>query len=191
MSDDVRRDPPAGVERRFLGWDAPALERAAELIRGADPESGGGGLRPLVVVPGQRAGRLLMERLVGLAEARDTTLRPPEIVSQGGLPERLYQAEMPAPDAILERLVWMVALQRTPAGSIQTLLPEPPEPGDESGWDALAGTILTLHRELGAEGLTFEAVADRAAEGPGFSDFRRGGVSLTPCSTISVTRRPR
>ncbi|TVP55488.1 MAG: hypothetical protein EA351_10575, partial [Gemmatimonadales bacterium] len=154
MSDDVTQDPPAGVERRFLGWDAPALERAAGLIRGGAAETGGEGAVPLVVVPGQRAGRLLLERLVGLAEARGATLRPPEIVSQGGLPERLYQAEMPAPDPILERLVWMVALQRTPARSLEALLPEPPESGDDAGWDALEGTILTLHRELGAEGLT-------------------------------------
>ncbi|TVP56751.1 MAG: PD-(D/E)XK nuclease family protein, partial [Gemmatimonadales bacterium] len=56
------------------------------------------------------------------------------------------------------------------------LLPEPLESGDDAGWDALAGTILTLHRELGAEGLTFEGVADRTAEGPGFSDEARWQV---------------
>lgn len=172
---------PGSVRRRFLGWDSPALERAVPWLAELADQGGSddavldaSGL--VVVVPAARAGRLLLERLVGWAEEHERALWPPRILSPGGLPELFYAPELPAPDGVLERLVWIDALERTPSEMLPTLLPDPPASGDAAGWDALAATVVRLHRELGAEGLTFERVAERCSEGSGFDDALRWRV---------------
>ena len=168
--------PESTPIRHFLGWDAPALQRAAEHL----VPSGPGG-RPtgvdlsglLLVVPGGRAGRLLLERLVARVEG---TLIPPEIVSSGSLPERLYTPELPPPDPVLEQRVWMDALRDTGRERLEILLHEPPPHEDAAGWDALATLVLGLHSELGGEGLTFRRVAERCGRELPFNDEARWQV---------------
>ncbi|MGW8266490.1 MAG: hypothetical protein ACWGSQ_08985, partial [Longimicrobiales bacterium] len=72
------RPPTPRAERFFLGWDAPALPRAARVL--AEHHAGPAGLdlrRVVVVTPAARAGRRLGELLLEEAEARGVSLTPP------------------------------------------------------------------------------------------------------------------
>ena len=92
------------VDRRFLGWERPILHSVAQQLLDAADDGGPLDLsRMLVVFPGARAGRRLKELLVDSAAAASRPLRPPEISTVGGLPERLYQPELPEPDPVLDR----------------------------------------------------------------------------------------
>ena len=70
------------IQRVFLDWRQPAIAAAAEYLRGRFERSGElnlGGV--IVVVPGGRAGRRLLEILVDAAEKQALLLTPPEIVT--------------------------------------------------------------------------------------------------------------
>lgn len=162
--------PPA--ERIFLGWDAPALPRAAALLadRYAGPRELD--LRGVVVVtPGARAGRRLAELLLDEGEARGVTLTPPRIVTVGRLPELLYVPELPLADPTVLRLAYAQALQGVGPEALHRLFPEPPR--DSAGWAALAGAVSALHGELGAEGLDFRDVGRTIREGFPYDDTER------------------
>jgi hypothetical protein len=70
--DEIAQRPR--VQRAFLGWDKPALQTAAARLATMYREGGQLDLgQVVVVVPGQRAGRRLLELLVFAAE--DEALR--------------------------------------------------------------------------------------------------------------------
>jgi len=164
--------PPAPV-RHFLGWDAPALERAAEvLLEGAGPRPGDAEREvprevdlsdTLVVLPGGRAQRLLLERLLEGAEARGVVLRPPEQTTVGRLPERLYTPSRPPPPPEVEGAAWTTAVRELLRDGGEGFLTEPPEPDDLPGWWGVGELLQRLFRELEGEGLTAAGVARRLA----------------------------
>ncbi len=178
-----------------MGWDGPALPRAARLlvssygpgqVDGADrgdrtaaeeaPDAGEGALDlsgVVVVLPGARAGRRLLELLLELCEAEGWSLRPPRITTLGGVPELLFTPERPEPSGLLLRRVWARELARLPREEIEGLLVEPPEPGDLSGWMELARTVVDLQSTVGAEGHSFADVARVCTEGLLFNDEKR------------------
>ena len=168
-------NPPA--ERIFLGWDSPALPRAAAIL--AEHYGGPGGASPrdldlrgaVVVTPGARAGRRLAELLLDQAEVRKGILTPPRIVTVGGLPELLYVPELPPADSAAARHAYAQALRGMDPDVLAPLFPE--LPGDARGWTALAGAVQALHVELGAEGLDFGDVARAVRAGFPYDDTRR------------------
>src|SRR4051812_4367742 len=127
-------------QRVFLDWRRPALLAAVEYLRRtygpSEPKSaakrknaaqwllgfeesspGVSGSawdlsRLIVVVPGKRAGRRLLELLC--FEARDHKLpfTPPTIITEGRLPEMLYAPKRPFADSLTQDLAWSQALRR-------------------------------------------------------------------------------
>src|SRR5437879_3992971 len=93
------------IQREFLGWDRPALSEAvlriaARYRHGPDLDLG----KVVVVVPGQRAGRRLQELLAYLAEDEKLRLTPPEVVTEGRLPEMLYTPKQPFANDMVQNL---------------------------------------------------------------------------------------
>lgn len=147
--------PPA-IERVFLGWDAGALDRAADWIL----ERHGQDLSHLVVaLPGSRAARALREKLARRAVRAWT---PPRILTQGELIDEMVLLDRPVAGRLVRTLAWARALSELPRARIELLAARPPEPGDLRAGFALAETVRALHADLAQEGLDF----DRLARGP-------------------------
>lgn len=152
--------PASGIQTTFLGWDGPALPRAARLMAEEYGRPEGMDLRDVVVVtPAARAGRRLVELLLEEAEARSVPLTPPSTVTIGRFPELLYQATGPLADATKSRQAFLQALKKAEPGLLQGVFPELPT--SLSGWMALAGIVEKLHKEVGAEGLDFHGVSQK------------------------------
>ena len=90
--------------RRFIDWNRPALPAAAELLLDELADAPGDLSQLVVVVPGGRAGRRLLELLLHQPEARGVGLAPPEIITLRWLPERLYPAARPFASGLVQRL---------------------------------------------------------------------------------------
>lgn len=163
-----------GIERVFLGWRHPGLLAVADFLQGRFEAAGTLDLSGvIVVVPGARAGRRLVEILVLRAEERGLWLRPPEIVTLGGLPERLYEAKRPLAGELTQHLAWVHALHQCDSATLSAFLPSPPPADDLAGWLDVAEMLGRLHRELAADGLDFGDVAERGAAVTAFRESAR------------------
>jgi len=166
------------MSRDFLGWHRPLLESAAERILDAVGNGGPLDLRRFVVaLPGGRAGRRLSELLVEGAERRGRPLRPPRIVTIGGLPESLYRPPRPIAGPVLGHSAWIAALRDLGAEGLASLLSSPPAEGrphpTDSGWSEWARTLAALQAEVGSGGHDFRSVAATCRQDPRFSDEER------------------
>lgn len=162
------------IQRIFLGWNRPALESAVRYLEKHYLIDKSFDLSSLiVVVPGSRAGRRLVELLVDVAERTGASLFPPEIVTQGRLPEKLYQAQKPFADDLTQQLAWVQAIRGIDIDEIGCVFARLPADKDLMGWLALGNLLSRLHRELTAEGLNFKAVRKCGSKMDGFVEGDR------------------
>jgi ATP-dependent helicase/nuclease subunit B len=162
------------VKRVFLDWQRPPLLSAVEWLRTSYAQNRDWDLQNLtVVVPGRRVGRRLLERLVFEAEAQKLRFTPPEISTEGRLPELLYRPKFPFADTLTQDLAWRAALEFTPESQRAAVIPHPPAADDARGWLVLARMIRRLHTELAAEGLDFSMVVEKASQLDGFAEHDR------------------
>jgi ATP-dependent helicase/nuclease subunit B len=151
--------PPVQI---FLGWNRPALEQAAELLLDRYGSAVTADLSAaIVVLPGARAGRRLLEVLVEQAEARHAALVPPSIVTLGNFPEKLYEPQHRFADNLTSQLVWLHALREIDAELLRRIVPDPPDRNDPVRWLGLGEMVGRLHVELAGHGLTFADVAGK------------------------------
>ena len=168
-----------GVTRRFLDWKRPALASAAEWLREKYRPKAAATTQTLdlrgviVVVPGGRAGRRLLELLVERADAEGLVLLPPVIITEGGLPELLYTPQRPFASELTQGLAWAAALGKTPRAVLEKFILHPPPNGDLSRWLELAEMVRRLHTELAADGLHFGHVAQAKSGISGFHENSR------------------
>lgn len=187
-------------QRVFLDWRRPALVSAVQWLRQSfGPASSppakkrGSGQRQfsfdepvasprgaawdlsqvIVVVPGRRAGRRLLELLAFEAHDNKLQLTPPTITTEGRLPELLYVAKRPFADTLTQDLAWSHALRRLPPAHLKAIVPHPPEKGDETAWLKLGGMLRGRHTELAADTLTFEDVIKNGRTLASFPDAAR------------------
>ncbi len=162
------------IERRFVDWQLPALETAADVLTDRPLVAASLDLANVVVaLPGSRAGRRLLEILVSRAEERSLALIPPQMITTGQLPELLYEAQKPFADDLTQQLAWIEALQATDRTQLSHVVAELPNEDDLFGWLSLGEMLSRLHRELAADGLNFSNVLERGASLPGFDETRR------------------
>lgn len=162
------------AQRVFLGGRRPWLDAAAELLVARSSSAHYVDLRHLVVVlPGGRAMRRLLEHLQRHAEARSLALIPPAITTVGNLPELLFERERPSAGGPVRDLAWLRALESAPADDLALIAPRPPDRDDTLAWSDLAATLAGLHAELTGEGLAFADVATRCADLPAFREAPR------------------
>ncbi|MCE9526974.1 MAG: hypothetical protein K8R36_13065, partial [Planctomycetales bacterium] len=167
------------VTRRFLDWNRPALVSAAEWLREKYRRKDEASTRTLdlrgviVVVPGGRAGRRLLELLVERAEGDGLVLFPPVITTEGKLPELLYTPKRPFASELTQLLAWASALRKTPPAVLGKVIHHPPPPEDFSRWLELADLVRRLHTELAADGLDFGHVAKGEKKQTGYHEKGR------------------
>src|SRR5262245_34775400 len=169
---DLANSP--GIRREFLGWDRPALPEAAHRL--AQRYRQGHTLdlsRLIVVAPGQRAGRRLRELLAFLAEDKGLVFTPPNVVTEGLLPELLYTPKKPFATDLVQDLAWAQVLRELPGTMRRHLVPQPPDDGDTRRWLELGQVLRRLHRELAADGLDFAAVLAAAPKVAHFNERER------------------
>lgn len=148
------------IERVFLGADGPALHRAADWLVGSFEHQALGAA--MVVVPGGRAKRRLMELLAQRSAGH--ALLPPKVVTLGELATRLLPSgvgEVAGPLASL--LGWAEVLREGEDELVERVVPEPPGRDDWPGWWALAEQVRSAAEELGAHCMRMKDVAERAA----------------------------
>lgn len=167
------------VTRRFLDWTRPALVSAAEWLREKYRRKDEASTRVLdlrsviVVVPGGRAGRRLLELLVERAEAGGLVLFPPVITTEGKLPELLYTPKRPFASELTQLLAWASALRKTPPAVLGKVIHHPPPKEEFSRWLELADLVRRLHTELAADGLDFGHVAKGERKQTGYHEKGR------------------
>jgi len=116
----------------------------------------------IVVTPGRRAARRLLEHLVRQTAGR--AFVPPTIITPADLPEHLYTAPAPIADDLEATFAWQAALHETPDADLAPLLPVRPDPGDLTGWLDLARQLQSVRDDLAAERVSLHDVPDRAEE---------------------------
>ncbi|APZ93171.1 PD-(D/E)XK nuclease family protein [Fuerstiella marisgermanici] len=168
------------VTRRFLDWRQPALPAAAEylistyaMLETVDLSG------VVVVVPGRRAGRRLLELLVESADRKMLRLTPPTIETAGCLPELLYEPKLKFASDLINKFAWTAALRELNDASIRSIIPDPPKSHDISRWLSFGELLWKQHRELAAEGFDFQDVATRGPEVDAFDEAERWEVLRT------------
>lgn len=140
------------VARIFLGWDAPALPRAADALRarfGDDFD------KVTIALPGARAGRRLEELLI---ERCAPSWIPPRIATIGPATDALVRFTKPRAGGLAREIAWVETLQSLPPAQLAAITQRRPADGDFTGWAALAAQIRALHQELAAERKRFADV---------------------------------
>jgi ATP-dependent helicase/nuclease subunit B len=148
------------IKRIFLGLDRPGLSAAAEYLKGKYGAGQSLDLsRVLVVVPGRRAGRRMLELLADDASRHGVMMTPPLIETVGRVAEHLYSPRRPFASDLTQRLTWSQVLRRADDATLAPLLPQRPL-GEAARWDELGALLRRQHIELAADGLSFQDVAD-------------------------------
>ena len=162
------------MRRVFIDWSTPALPSTAEyLCTRYTSDSVLDLQRTIVVFPGARAGRRLLEILVDQAEARQLVLVPPRLVTVGQLPELLYEAQRPVANALTQQLAWVAALRHARTRVLAHLTSHLPADHDLFAWCAFGELLAALHHELAGECLTFADVARRGETLAAFRESAR------------------
>ena len=158
----------------FLEWNRPLLESAVDFL--LQKFSIGGRLdmsSAVLALPSSRAmlrlEELLLERTESLTEAGkiDSAWFPPRLLTVGGFPETLYVQKKPVADDLVQIWVWINVLDemytREP-DILARVLPHYSSEDDLETKLALARVFAQLHRELAAETLEFNDVAQKCRE---------------------------
>ena len=162
------------LNRHFLGFSQPALASAADyLIHRYRDGCAADMSKAIVVLPGRRAARRLLEILVDFTQQQGLLLSPPTLETVGQLPEHLYQAQRPFASSLTQQLAWARVLRRCDRRQLLRVVAAPASPDDVLGWLDLAQSVAQLHTELAADVLDFRDVARRGRELETFEEDER------------------
>ncbi len=159
------------IRREWLNWNQPCLSQAAGWLIdhttgqiGANSKSICDLQHVICVLPGQRAGRLLLGELLAQTKSRGMQLIPPRLVTPGSLTAMLA-ADQPTANELETTLAWMEALQQIAEAdpdAIRPIVPHVPSSDDLLSWRELAALIARVHSDLAGGGIGFSQVADKA-----------------------------
>jgi ATP-dependent helicase/nuclease subunit B len=152
------------IERLFIDWSTPCLRETARVLLDRAASDRAGAMIDLsawrCVVPGRRAGRLLLGEFIDESRVRGSAVIPPSVITPGDLARALLDFNGPVADSMAMTFAWMRALRTMSNVAMRPLVSRPPAPGDVGGWWSLATALARVHDELGAGDVPFERVAD-------------------------------
>ncbi len=162
-------------ERHFLSWKDPFLPAVVAALEARFAKDGALDLgETLVVVPGARIGRRLLELLVDQAsQARRRLIPPNRILTVGALPEHLYHPLLPLASGTLARRAWLRALERASPELLGTALGPYAKETDTEARVSFARLLDSLNRSIGTACTGFQSVAEECRRGFLFSDEER------------------
>src|SRR5881394_2921503 len=111
------------LRRVWLDWSRPCLPAAAEWLIGDRQEPQSPNLQAtndretcdlrntICVLPGKRAGRVLLAQLIERCEAGSLRLIPPEILTPGAMLDALLEIDQPLASEMESTFAWINALQ--------------------------------------------------------------------------------
>ena len=162
------------ITRKFLGCDRSALRSATDYLFAEFGQSHGVDLTQVViVVPGRRAGRRLLEIMVEEAERRRVALTPPVFETVGRLPERLYEPQRPFANDLVQHLAWADVLRTAAPEVLAPVFGPLSQQADESLWADLGEALRREHLELARECLDFSDVLRAGQQIEGFGETER------------------
>lgn len=148
--------------RVWLGWHRAILHSTVDYLATRYQANDLWDLNEVIcVLPSSLAGRRLSELLAERASKESLVLRPPEILTIGELPEKLYEAKFPFAGDIEQVLAWTKVLRSTSSKVLEPLLVEVPSSGSTQPWIELASLLSSLHRELSSDLTMFTEVAKK------------------------------
>src|SRR5690606_12432742 len=152
------------MQRQWLDWRGPLLPAAAAWLIERHAEGRRCDLRAVrCVLPGARAGRVLLHLLLRQCAERGLRLVPPQVLTPGALAELLAPGDARTATPLECTLAWMHVLREASPEKIAPLLPTRPDFHDWPAWHELAGTVAGVVDELSAELLALRDVARVAA----------------------------
>ena len=162
------------VTRYFLDPSKPALLNAVDYLISRYANGDQLDLSKVILVfPGRRAARRMLELLVQRAGAKWPALIPPRLVTFTRFPEMLYPQKQKLADDLTQLLVWRKALYAVPHGEIRAALPHRPDEDSVPAWMALCESLRKQHNELAAEGLEFDEVHEKLAQSGDLEEAER------------------
>lgn len=154
-------EQPGPIRVEYLGWSRPILHSACDYLFRHHVRGREWNLDPiLLVLPGSLAGRRFQMLLAERSAREDVVLRPPEILTLGKLPERLYQAKLPFASELDQVMAWTKVLRTMAVEELKPLLFEVPLTDELTPWMELGRILGSLHRELASDLLDFSDVAE-------------------------------
>ena len=169
MARDGSETEAMPLSRKFLDWQRPALDAVVDDLLATYGDHQTLDLdRVVLVVPGKRAGRHLLERLVQRCDESGLVFVPPQITTVGRLPELLYESKRVHATDLVQQLGWIHALRSMGRRSISKVIPQLPADDDVVRWLELGKLLWRQHRELAGDGLDFRDVIRRGAQTEGF-----------------------
>ena len=152
------------MERIFLNNDRPLLHLTADYLIDRFYKEGQLDLRNVILVlQEKRAINRLEEILAEKAETLDPAWYPPEFMTIGTLPERLYELKKNLADDLTQYFAWLTAIDKLNDENpdlLHRLIPVPPKRDDLEARLALGKMFAKLHLELAADTLDFVHVAE-------------------------------
>ena len=162
------------ITRKFLDWEKPILHSAADFLMESFCQQEQLALdQVIVVVPGSQAGRRLREILLQQTQNQKLSYIPPEILTVGRLPEKLYEAKYPFATDFEQQLAWIQAIQNCDPSKREKVFSHLPEEGSFSEWLQYGSMLWQLHRELAADALDFKEVEAIGQKLPAFNEVER------------------
>ncbi|WP_197231610.1 PD-(D/E)XK nuclease family protein [Novipirellula artificiosorum] len=149
------------TDPEFLGWEKPLLPQVVELLikrfcsRATLDLSGW-----IVVLPTSFSSRRFEVLLRDSASDLGVRLHPPEILTMGQLPEKLYRPRNALAIEFEQTLAWSRVLATTHVDDLAPLVPTLPASDEVESWMELAATIRGLHEDLASNRLSFQAIAE-------------------------------
>ncbi len=139
------------------------LPRAVEQLREKFAVADQWDLSSLIcVLPASRSADRLAALLRFAADEHQLSLRLPQIVTVGQLPECLYEPPAKLALDFEQTLAWAQVLTSADRDELRPLIPQLPPARSLAPWMELAGTIRRLHEELSTSQLVFADVIDLA-----------------------------
>jgi ATP-dependent helicase/nuclease subunit B len=162
------------IRLNWLDWTGPALPQAVQWLVDRFQRNNELDLSNVVVVlPGTAAARRLTELLVVETARRNLLLIPPDSITVGNLPERLYKNSRRFATDTEQLLAWAMALHATSPDQLLPLFGETNRFGRWHDCLRVARSLIELHRELSSDVYTFRQVVKQVAKIPGFPEMKR------------------